>query len=186
MTAYDDADLVETVIHETTHATLYIKSNADFNEQLATFVGTKGMEAYFQSKEGPDSPTVKEAHLITEDAHTFADFISSEIKIVEDFYAKNKGSATLLQDREKVFEALKDHFKTQCIPKLKTDNYKYFGQMKINNAVLIGYKTYYQDLGKFQRAFDKLGQSWPKFFEYFKSLRKSEDPEKDLKNFLDS
>ena len=184
MTSYDDSDLVETVIHETTHATLYIKSNADFNEQLAVFVGIKGMEQFYQSVEGPDSPTVKHARMISEDSKTFSNFIAKEIKRVEEFYKEHKGSPTLLQDRNKVFEQLKENFKTQCIPDLKTDYYKYFAQQKINNALLLSYKTYYQDLHLFESAFEKFDHSWPKFFEFFKSLKSSEEPDKELKKFL--
>ncbi|NJL24961.1 MAG: aminopeptidase, partial [Calothrix sp. SM1_5_4] len=45
MLRYDDTDLVETIIHETLHTTLYIKSAAEFNERMATFMGTRRDEA---------------------------------------------------------------------------------------------------------------------------------------------
>ncbi len=65
MTSYSDSDLVETVIHETTHATLYIKSNADFNERLATFVGIKGMQQFYQEREGQNSPVIAQKLRVT-------------------------------------------------------------------------------------------------------------------------
>jgi len=35
-------DLAELIIHEMTHATLYVKDDVEFNENLATFIGEKG------------------------------------------------------------------------------------------------------------------------------------------------
>ena len=42
MLAYSDYDMVNTIIHETVHTTIYIKSNANFNERLASYLGDLG------------------------------------------------------------------------------------------------------------------------------------------------
>lgn len=55
MLRYKDHDLVNTIIHEITHTTIYIKNNSDFNEQLAVFIGNKGTELFYKDLEGPDS-----------------------------------------------------------------------------------------------------------------------------------
>ncbi|MEQ1666174.1 MAG: aminopeptidase, partial [Bdellovibrionales bacterium] len=41
-----DYNLVNTLIHESTHASLYIKNNSNFNERLAMFIGNIGTELY--------------------------------------------------------------------------------------------------------------------------------------------
>ncbi len=184
MTAFDDHDLVETVIHETTHATLYIKNNADFNERLATFVGNQGMESFYEETEGGDSPNIAKAHLISEDSKIFSQFISDEIKKLEKFYSENKGSATLMDDRDKTFALIKSNFDQSCSLKLKSATFKNFSKQKLNNAVFLSYKTYYQDLTLFQKAFDKLGRDWPKFISHFKEIKKSTDPAKELQEFV--
>jgi predicted aminopeptidase len=48
MLRYKDHDLVNTIIHENVHATLYIKSEADFNERLAAFVGNIGTQYFYE------------------------------------------------------------------------------------------------------------------------------------------
>ena len=58
MMRYRNDQLVNTIIHETVHATLYIKSSADFNERMAVFLGNKGTELFYQKKEGTDSKTL--------------------------------------------------------------------------------------------------------------------------------
>jgi predicted aminopeptidase len=47
-----DAIIAETIIHELTHATVYLKSSVDYNENLATFVGEKGAEKFLAYKYG--------------------------------------------------------------------------------------------------------------------------------------
>ncbi|MDZ4676955.1 MAG: aminopeptidase [Oligoflexia bacterium] len=183
MTSNEDDWLVETIIHELTHVAVYIKSNADFNEQLATFVGNKGMEQFYFQKQGASSPAILKAKQVAEDSNTFSQFIGQEVKALEDFYAKNKNSPTLLQDREQQFSKIKNNFEQGCKPKLKTDSYKYFSQQKLNNAVLIGYKTYYQDLDAFEKAYQKVGGDWNAFMKFFDSIKKLEDPWKNLKEF---
>lgn len=50
-----DGVLAEIIIHELTHATIYLKSNVDYNENLATFVGEQGTEKFLDYKFGKDS-----------------------------------------------------------------------------------------------------------------------------------
>ena len=47
--------LAELIIHELTHATLYLKSNVDKNENLASVCGEQGAERFLESKYGFNS-----------------------------------------------------------------------------------------------------------------------------------
>ncbi len=51
--------IAELIIHELTHATIYLESSVDFNENLATFIGEKGAERYLISKYGSESEEYK-------------------------------------------------------------------------------------------------------------------------------
>jgi predicted aminopeptidase len=44
--------LAELIIHEMTHATIYIESDVDFNENLATFIGEQGAVRYIEHRYG--------------------------------------------------------------------------------------------------------------------------------------
>jgi predicted aminopeptidase len=46
----DSIDLVNTVIHEITHATYYAAGGATFNESFANFVGARGSAEFFRSR----------------------------------------------------------------------------------------------------------------------------------------
>lgn len=47
-----EGDLANLIIHEMSHATIFIKDSIDFNENLATFIGDRGAEKFLISKYG--------------------------------------------------------------------------------------------------------------------------------------
>ena len=47
--------VANTIIHELTHATVFVKDNLKFNENLASFVGDKGAEAFLKHQYGKQS-----------------------------------------------------------------------------------------------------------------------------------
>jgi predicted aminopeptidase len=55
----DEGRLAELILHELTHATVYLKSNVDLNENLASFVGEQGAIRYLTHTYGPASPQVQ-------------------------------------------------------------------------------------------------------------------------------
>lgn len=50
-----EGELANTIVHELTHATLFVKNDLKFNENLASFVGNKGAELFLKSKYGDKS-----------------------------------------------------------------------------------------------------------------------------------
>lgn len=51
----DDGDLASLIIHEMVHATIFVKDDVDFNENLASFVGDTASYYFLASKFGRDS-----------------------------------------------------------------------------------------------------------------------------------
>lgn len=51
-----EGDLVELIIHELTHGTLYVKDSVSFNENLASFVGRQGAIRFLRHNFGERSP----------------------------------------------------------------------------------------------------------------------------------
>jgi predicted aminopeptidase len=178
MLAYKDYDLVSTIIHETTHATVFIKSEADFNERLAEFIGQKGAEAFYLKREGPESPTLKKMRDDLEDERVFGEFISGELKALEKWYEERKAQAPLDEaTRLSRIKEIQTRFAAEVKPRLHDPNgFKRFEKADLNNARLLTYKLYFQDLSQFQKVFDKLGRSFPKMLDFARSLEKSKDP----------
>lgn len=51
----DEGDLASLIIHEMVHATIFVKDDVDFNENLASFVGDTASYYFLASKYGKDS-----------------------------------------------------------------------------------------------------------------------------------
>lgn len=180
MIGYDDEDLVNTVIHETVHATIYIKSAAEFNEQLATFLGNKGTELFYIKREGNKSPTVKKIAEENRDDFVFSRFISDELKRLEIFYKTETPMTS--EKKEKALADLKERFEKALRPQLKSKSYLRFSDVKLNNAFLMGYKTYMNDLSDFEKVFKKFESNFEKFLGFCKSLEGENDPSETLKS----
>ena len=184
MMHYKEHDLVNLIIHETVHATLYIKSQADFNERLATFIGNRGTELFYLGKEGDDSPTLKLIMTEYSDDDLFSKFISRELDDLKQWYEKNKG--TLDSEKKNArLEDLKQRFQKNVLPKMKTNHFKKFPNQKLNNAKLLAYKTYVYDLSDFARAFQHFDSDFDRFVQFCKSLEKAIDPETALRNIAE-
>ncbi|MEN0058877.1 MAG: aminopeptidase [Bdellovibrio sp.] len=184
MLRYSDFDLVNTIIHETVHATLYIKHAADFNERLATFLGNKGAEQFYLKKEGPASPTLQQIKKENADQKLFSQFISEELKELRQWYKllpENEKQESLRTER---LASIQRRFASQIIPQLQTENFKKFSELKLNNARLLVYKTYMSDLNDFQQLYDLVGQDFARFIEECKALENSKDPAQSLKELL--
>lgn len=181
MLNYREHDLVNTIIHETVHTTLFIKGSADFNERLAVFVGNKGMEQFYAEKEGADSPSLAIARAVNEDDHLFSRFIGPQLEALRQWYKELPEEQRTEELRRKRLREIQDRFLVEIAPKLKSPAYKKFQDLQLNNARLLYYRTYMQDLGDFEKLFDLVGGSWKDFLACAKTLEKAEKPEEALR-----
>ena len=184
MLRYKDHDLVNTIIHEIVHTTVYIKSNSDFNERLAVFIGGKGTEMFYKKLEGPDSATVKLIKAENEDDKLFSDFISGQIKELETWYKSNSDQNEKI--RQEQFDKIKIAFKSQVSSKFKSASYQKFTEQKLNNATLGLLRTYMEDLSDFEKLYSKCNENMDLFIEKIKTLEKSDNPAEDLKKLTAS
>ena len=189
MLKYKDHDLVNVILHETVHSNLFIRNSAEFNEQLATFIGNKGMELFYIKKQGKDSPLLVQIKKEKEDQKLFYSFIGEEIKLLKKWYQQihplpqdKKKIQELLVLREEKFNAIKEKFKKEILPQLKTKDYMAFPKRKLNNARLLLFSTYYDSLSEFEKLYELSDRSFSKFLHHCKSLKGTKDIKK---SFLD-
>ena len=176
-----DAYLVNTLIHESVHATFFIKSQADFNERLATFLGNKGMEIYYHKLEGAESATLKKVSMESTDDQIFSVFITEELKQLEKWYKEIPADKKTEENRQQRISEIQKKFTKEVLPKLKSRSMEGFAKAKLNNAKLLVYKTYMQDLNDFEQVYVKMGNNFSEFLKKMKTLEKAKDPEAELK-----
>jgi predicted aminopeptidase len=183
MLRYQDHDLVELILHETIHTTLYIRNAAEFNERLATFMGHQGMQLFYLRKEGTGSPSLKMALDDTHDQALFSAFLTEEIKSLKTWYEANRDQISPEAKISRLNE-IRFRFSHDLKPKLKTQNYDEFEKRELNNAFLLSHQTYMYSLEDFRRAFDHFGRDFKRTLAYFKSLEKNPDPAQTLRDFV--
>lgn len=188
MIVYNDVDLVNTIIHETVHATLFIKNQADFNERLATFLGDFGTELFYLKKEGPASPHLVQLKDERFDQNLFSEFISREMTNVRTWYKENEAleSRSKKEEKEKLLKAIQLRFTSEIKPKMKRGGYSAFAADPLNNARLLSYGTYFEDLSDFEKLRQKIGPDFKSVLAYLQNLSASKTPESDLKTFVTS
>ncbi len=183
MLRYKDHDLVNTIIHEITHTTIYIKNNSDFNERLAVFIGGKGSEMFYKEFEGENSPTLQLIADENADDKLFSEFITKELKNLEKWYIENPAIVSAKDESARTtrLNLIHTNFETELAPRLKTNSYQKFTKEKMNNARMGLYKTYMQGLNDFEEAYKRHGSDLLKFIDVIKKLEDSKDPEADLR-----
>ncbi len=174
MLQWDEATLVNLILHEMTHSTIYFKGQTDLNEQIATFIGNQGAIDFLTERHGKGSKKVVEAIHCQEDDLLFSRWIDRACQQLSDFYAKNISRDEKLRGREELFRHLREDFK-ETLVSLKTESYKNFEKVEINNAVLLAYRRYIHRLKDFQVLYEQLGRDVRKVVEYFKAIQASGD-----------
>jgi predicted aminopeptidase len=164
--------LANLILHEMTHATVYFKGETDFNEQLATFIGNRGAIDFLIDKFGKESKEVAEAIHVQEDDLFFSQWIDQVYQRLSTYYAKEISRDEKLRGREEMFRSIKDEFR-EIKGQLKTDCYKDFEKLDLNNAVLLACHRYIHRLEKFEAFYESMGRDLRKVVEFFKRIRGS-------------
>ncbi|NWF92829.1 MAG: aminopeptidase [Syntrophaceae bacterium] len=174
MMEWDRVILTNLILHEMTHSTIYFKGQTDFNEQLATFIGNRGAIEFLIEKFGPGSKEVAEAIRIQEDDLFFSRWIDQACQRLSTYYAKEIPREEKLRGREEIFRSIKEDFKEIKV-RLKTDCYKDFDRMDLNNAVLLAYRRYVHRLEKFETLYESQGKDLRRVIEFFRRVKASGD-----------
>jgi predicted aminopeptidase len=109
-------------------------------------------------------------------------FISKEIQSLDAWYKSNpekNEDARLAKIAE-----IQKHFIKELQAKLKSKSYDRFPEIKLNNARLLMYKTYMQDLSDFETLYKLSNEDFQIFLDHCKSLESAEKPEEGLKALI--
>ena len=192
MKNYSDRELANLIIHELLHATVFLKNQSQFNEQLAEFVGTEGARLYIERIRGSDTganPTGSEADNAPEEASARTDsaaylnFVRALITELDVMYRSDIPREEKLRRKEEIIAAAKIRFDENYDTLFKTENYKGFSKLPVNNAYLELYRLYYEEDNFFKDLYEKSGSNLPKFIAAAKTLGKK-NPRAELEKAL--
>ena len=176
MLTYNDAALINTIIHELLHQTVWIKGHVSFNESLADFVGEHGTLAYLTQRYGAAAPEVQHYRDVQDDAKIFEAYIHALIERLEALYQQPVSRDDKLHRREQLFAEAQTAYPV-VFPAMKTTYYqRYFERRTLNNAVLLSFQQYNRDTSFFEQALAEHGGDLRQMIAAFKTLRAEQLP----------
>lgn len=166
-------DLVEVILHEMTHTTIYVAGQGEFNEGLANLVGKIGALQFLEHDYGPGHPLTREAALSVEDERIFSRFLDELLEGLAELYRDAIGYSEKLTGRERIFARAMEQF-GHLKKDMNTDRYLPFGQQGLNNAYLLALGLYHRRFNLFETVYDRKGRSIKEMIPFFKELAKEE------------
>lgn len=151
----EESDLVETLIHELVHRTVYALDAADFDEGIATFVGQEGMIQFFEARDGTASPTAARARALVADDRVISATLEDMRGKVERLYRsepagpkREAARAAIETDARSAISGLA--LTTQDAPALARE-------VQLGDACLALEGTYTGDLAHYEEALVRAG-----------------------------
>lgn len=156
--------LVEVVLHETTHTTIFLRGQVGFNESLAVFVGQQGTLDFFARLLGPGAPLVRTAQRAFLARRRFARLVEQLYQRLQRLYALPISRADKLRRREPLFAWAKRRY-VEIFPG-KTD--AGFVQRPLNNAVVLSHGRYLQGLRFHQAVYRCVDRRLDRFVDLYR------------------
>jgi len=164
-----DDVIVDVVLHELLHATIFRPDDAAFNESLATFVGQEGSLRYWRARH-PGEP--QRAQLATNrfaDRDRYRAFVLETYEQLAAFYASDLSAEDKLTGRRSLFESAKARFTNEIQPLMHyPESYEFVDDLEMNNAFLLLVRRYNLDLDVFQAVLDAAGGNWSAALDLFR------------------
>ncbi len=158
MRDWDAYRLAELILHESVHATLFLKGQDQFNEEFASFVGRKGAELYLVSRYGEASELARVTALRRMDASRFTGFLKETARLLESVYGRSDLSREeKLREKSRVITDRAALYKDEA-QSYDTVAYRSFDMGGINNAYLDLYRLYEDDPSLYEQLLEDKAQ----------------------------
>ncbi len=151
--------LANVVLHESVHATVYVKDQSAFNESLASFVADRLTVTWLSRAVGQDAPETRAWTALHAREHATVARLHRTYGELSTLY----GSAA----PDEVKRAGKARLLALAVSELGLDR-------PLNNAVLSGFRTYDTGVSAFERLLARCGGSWPRFLAAIGTLSPSD------------
>ncbi|MBL0194757.1 MAG: aminopeptidase [Myxococcales bacterium] len=148
-------ELADVILHESLHATYFIKSQSALNESLASFVGNRLAGVYLDEALGHDSPEKRAYVALEQRAAARGAEMRAAYERLEAVYASPVAPAVKLREKARVLSALRDRSR----------------EGGVNNATLIQYETYGAGEPELARLFASCAGDWARFLRVLDRAR---------------
>jgi predicted aminopeptidase len=144
MLSRSEGDLANLIIHEMSHATIFVKDSVDFNENLATFIGDRGAEKFLIYKYGEHSKEYTNYMEEDKDYLKFVDHMLRGAKKLDSLYNTMDPTSPIegkLESKERVIRRIINSLDTLSLT-LTSNPSKRFRNVLPNNAYFMNFRQY--------------------------------------------
>ena len=153
----DTAWLVNTVIHELSHNTLFVAGNAEFSESFASFIGARGAEAFFRARNAPEAAEAEVEDWAND--QVLGAFWEHTAKSLDSAYAAwPADSAARVVARDSVYARARGILVDSVGPLLRGVRTDYLARIQLDNAALLARRVYAQRLDLFDSVWVRNGR----------------------------
>jgi predicted aminopeptidase len=185
MKNYHLYQIANLIIHEQTHPTVYIKNQAEFSEEFASFVGAEGALGFIRSKYGDSSAQYQNAKKESRDIGTYYRSIQSLYRALLAVYGSTISQEEKLQKKSGIIAGFKDSIARNYDAIFLTQGYRGIEKADINNAFVSLDMTYTLDLDLFYSLYEKENRDLRKTVVTVKALSKKKgDCKRNLNDLL--
>lgn len=183
MLRYGDTDLVEVILHEMVHRTVFVKGQGAFNEGVATFVGEKGTEAFFRERGGLTQEQIEAMRRKRQADRLFEETMFELAERLRSLYGSEEADQQKLARRDRIFEHAKESLR-QGLGALDSNRYRSILERDWNNAFVVSYLTYHQDPDLWQALYDRFDGDLRAMVAFLKNLNGEKDPMARIRRWL--
>lgn len=139
-----EGDLASLIIHEMVHATIFVKDSADFNENMASFIGDRGAELFLLRAFGDTSRQYQEYTHQDGDYRKVAEHMLRGTKVLDSLYgtmSDTDSREVKLELKEKYIRKIVEAFDTITFSDGKRRSGR-FARRLPNNTYFMSFHTY--------------------------------------------
>ena len=167
-----DGVLVETLVHELVHATVYLPSEADFNEGVASFIGEEGSVRFFAETRGAEA-AARERERVA-DKRRIAAAVLAFRREVEQLYANPAADRARAASRAAAETRARASIAGLAL--VTRDPARLASEVRLSDACLALTLTYAADVDGYAATLASLGGDLPAFVARLREAAGSKDP----------
>jgi len=167
--------VINIIIHELVHNTIFFKGETEFNEQIASLIAEKGSLMFIEERFGLSSSVYQLALDLARDEELMAGFFQGLYDVLRGLYARDLFREEKLRIREEIF-ALWERRLAELNKQLKAEEGSEPIE-RLNNAVVLAYRRYLPSSASLvQQVYKALGNNVQGLVELLLTMRKSKEP----------
>jgi len=172
MLRQEPGQLVEVILHELVHATIYLKGHANFNESIASFIGEEASVLFYENSYQPERAhrrwlEIEDARRVDAALLRFRDEVSA-------LYASQDDGTSRDEIRRDLEERARKRIRN--LPLVTHDPNQLAAVLRMNDACLALTGTYAAELERYAALFSRLDGNLGALIARLKGVKGSKDP----------